>query len=413
LLRSDLGTEFDRLWLAHLVSAGGSQVTYLAVPLTAALVLGASPTEMGILGAVEQLPFVVVGLWAGVWADRLPRRALLIAADVGRALLVASVPVAAALGVLSIGWLYAAGFLTGALTVVAGVAGGALLPSLVRRGQLVRANARFAAADAAVGVVGPGLGGALVQALTGPVALLADAASYVVSAALLTTVGAGAPPAAGAEPRRNALAEALEGLRAVAADRLLRPLATLLALRMFFGAAMSAPYLLFATGELGVDPTAIGLVFSVGSAGLVLGAVVPGRLAGRIGVGPTLALGLLAFGVAGALVAGAPAAAWATVPVLVAGQVFVGLGAQLFHVSEASIRQASAPEDLRGRVGGATGLAVGLGTTTGLLAGGLAGELLGLRPALALVAAGQLVLGLLALRSPVGRSGITAEGEGR
>jgi len=107
LLRSGPGAAFDRLWLAHLVSAGGSQVTYLAVPLTAALVLGASPAQMGVLGAAEQLPFVVVSLWAGVWADRLPRRALLIA-DVGRALLVASVPAAAALGLLSIGWLYGA-----------------------------------------------------------------------------------------------------------------------------------------------------------------------------------------------------------------------------------------------------------------------------------------------------------------
>jgi MFS family permease len=184
----------------------------------------------------------------------------------------------------------------------------------------------------------------------------------------------------------------------------------LLALRMFFGAALSAPWLLFVTRGLGVEPGAVGLIFSVGSAGLVLGAVVPVRLAERIGVGRVLAAGLLSFGAAGILVAGAPAGVWATVPVLVAAQVFIGLGAQLFHVSEASIRQAATPERLRGRVGGATGVTVGLGTTTGLLVGGLAGEALGLRPTLALVAAGQCALALLSLRSPVGRLRSVAEG---
>jgi hypothetical protein len=231
--------EFRKLWAGRTISAFGSQITVLALPLTAVLTLGASAAQMGVLLAVQFAPVLVLGLVTGVWVDRLPRRPLLIAADLGQALLLGAVPLAAALGLMRIEYLYAVGFLKGGLEVLGQVAAGAYLPAVVGHAGLAEANGRLAMSRSVAGVVGPGLGGALVQLVTAPVALVADALSFVVSAAFLGWVRSAeaAPPAAG---RRGTWAEMGEGLRFVLGHPLLRAQAGAMGLLNFFAGAVTA-----------------------------------------------------------------------------------------------------------------------------------------------------------------------------
>ena len=210
--------DFLRLWSGQTISQFGSQVTQLALPLTAAITLQVSALEMGVLGAVEFAPFLLFGLVAGVWVDRQPRRRTLIAADLGRALLLGLIPLAALFGVLRIELLYAVGFLTGVLTVFFDVAYQSYLPILVERSQLVEGNARLEVSRSVAQVVGPGLGGTLVQLVSAPVAIAVDALSFLASAGFLAGIGRAEPP-----PRRGAGPGVWADIRARARGRARQP----------------------------------------------------------------------------------------------------------------------------------------------------------------------------------------------
>ncbi len=188
LPRASLGSEFRKLWAGQTVSLLGTEVTFLALPLTAILLLDATPAQMGVLGALTLTPHFLVSLFAGVWVDRARRRPFLIASDLGRALLLGSIPLAALLGALSIWHLYAVGFLVGVLNVFFGVAYQSYLPSLVGRDRLAEANGRLAMSAEATAAAGPGIGGVLVGLLTAPVAILLDALSYLGSALFVTRI---------------------------------------------------------------------------------------------------------------------------------------------------------------------------------------------------------------------------------
>lgn len=223
--------DFLRFWAAQTISLFGSEITYLALPLLAALTLGASPAEMGILTAAGTLPYLAFGLVAGVWVDRLRRRSLMVAADVGRGLLLLSVPLAAWLGLLRVELLYAVAFFAGTLSLLFAAADSAYLPSLVRRDQLVEANGKLALSTALTEGAGPGLASLLVQALTAPVAILLDALSFGMSAALLSriqTQESGSPRQT--EVRRGVWREVGTGLRFVMGEPLLRSTTALSAL---------------------------------------------------------------------------------------------------------------------------------------------------------------------------------------
>src|SRR5919201_4498688 len=212
--------DFNKLWAGFTIARAGSQITVLALPLTAVLLLGAGATETGLLVAAQFAPALVVGLFIGVWVDRLRRRPIMIAADVAAALVVGLVPLAAAFGVLTLAQLYAVAFLNGLCAIATELARSALIPSLVGRAQLVAANSRLQASNAVAQVAGPSLGGILVQALTAPVAMLVDAAAFLVSALLIwlirTREAVRAP-----EARVGVLREIADGLRWMRAHEVL------------------------------------------------------------------------------------------------------------------------------------------------------------------------------------------------
>lgn len=392
--------DFLYLWTGQSISLLGSQVTALALPLTAVLVLNATPLEMGILGAVQYAPFAIFSLVAGVWADRLPRRPILIASDIGRAMFLGLIPVAAVLGVLRLEHLYLVGFLTGVLTVFFNVAYTSLLPTLVRTEQLVEADAKLQVTASSASIVGPGLGGAIVQVLSAPIAVVLDVLSFLVSAASLGLIRA-PEKVSSANARRDLLREMREGLETVFRDRVLRALIATAVTGNFFVHVHLAGRVLYATDELGIEPALLGIVFSLGSIGGLPAALVAAHLARRFGIGPTVLGAQLLAGIGALLIPLASHTLVMAVTLLVAGMVVWGMSVMIYNINAVSLRQANTPDRLQGRVSGTiTTLAWGVGPF-GALTGGLLGEVVGLRASLFIAGFGVLFASLWLVLSPV------------
>jgi MFS family permease len=387
-----------RLWAAQTISVFGSGFTQLALPLIAATTLRATPAQMGILGAAEFAPFLLVGLFAGVWVDRVRRRPVLIAGDVGRAVLLLTIPAAAFAGALGMGQLYAVGFLVGVCTVFFDVAYQAYLPSLVGRGQLVEGNSKLEATRALAQIASPGIAGVVIEVLTAPLALVLDALSYVVSGALLARIRRPEDPPDPAS-RRAMLTEIREGLAVVVGHRLLRAIAATTATSNFFSSAVGALFILYATRVLGLSPAGLGLIFGVGNVGGLVGATLAARLARRFGVGPTIVGSAVLFGLYFLpLLLATPATA---TPLLMAGG-FVGSAATLiYNINQVSLRQAIVPHRLQGRMNATMRFLVWGTIPLGSLVGGALGEVLGLRAAVLVGVLGSLTAFLWVLRSPV------------
>ncbi|HEV8681326.1 MAG TPA: MFS transporter, partial [Actinomycetota bacterium] len=257
-------SNFFNLLAAQTVSQLGNQVSALALPLLAILVVRASPFQVAMVGAVQLLPFLLLSLPAGVWADRLPRRTILIVCDLGSALLVLSIPVAKAAGMLTLAHLYGVGFLKGVCAVFADVARQAYLPTLVERGRLLEGNARMEIGRSGAQVTGPGIAGGLVHALSAPAAVLADVVSFFGSAVFLYRIRAVEPPPR-VEVAPRLRSEIGEGLRYVFGQQLLRPiLMTAAASNLLLGMS-SAVHLLFLVRELHLSPGVLGVVLAAGN----------------------------------------------------------------------------------------------------------------------------------------------------
>jgi MFS family permease len=394
--------DFMKLWTAETISQLGSQVTLLALPLVAITVLDASAFQVGLLGTVEFAPFVLVGLPAGVWVDRLRRRPVLIAGDLGRAAALLSIPVAYQLDALTIGQLYAVGFVTGVLTVFFDVAYQSYLPALVEPDQLLEGNSKLEISRSGAQIAGPGLAGGLIDLVTAPVAVLADALSFALSAAFVGAIrrGEAAPQRAPAHERRGSMRrEMAEGLRYVLGHRLLRPIAACTATANLFNAVIFAVVILYMVRQLGLRPAAIGLVFAAGNVGFLAGAIVSGRLAARTGIGRAIVVGE-AVGALGAL-AIPLAPRQAAVPLLVAGMAVSTFGGTVYNVNQVSLRQAITPARLHGRMNATMRFMVWGTLPLGSLLGGALGTAIGLRPTLWVGAAGGLVAVLPVALSPV------------
>jgi predicted MFS family arabinose efflux permease len=389
--------DFLKLWGGGAVSALGSGVSGIALPLTAVLALGATPGQMGLMVAAERVPVLVFGLLAGVWLDRVRRRPVLIGTDVGRALVLGSVPVAALLGALRIEQLYAVAFAAAFLSILFDVAWSAYLPA-VGRPQLVEANSRFEVSRAASQVVGPGLGRWLVQILGAPVAVAADALSFVLSGLCVWLVRApepAPPPRPEGRPIRDEIGE---GLRAQLAHPLLRPLAAATALSLFGYGMLLSLYVLYMT-RLGLEPVAIGLVVAVGGPAGLLGAVPVRAVARRSALGRTLG-GVLGATAAAQLfiplAALAPPAA--VVPLLMGAGVVGGLVSPIDYVTELSLRQAVTPDRLLARVGATARVVISAAMLLGGLVGGVLGDATGVLAALVVAALAPVVLVLSPVR---------------
>lgn len=392
--------DFVRLWAAQTVSLFGSAVTAIALPLTAIVLLGASAAEMGILRAVEYLPFLLVGPFVGVWVDRRRRRPLLVAADLGRAALLASVPVAWWLGRLTVEQLYVVAFLVGGLTVVFDVSYQSFLPTLVGREQLAEGNGKLEVSESVAQMGGPGLGGVLLQVLTAPVALLVDALSFVLSALCLGAIRAREPAPRGREDRAGLWREIGEGWRLLRRRPELRAIARYAGSQQVGMNAMLAVYLLYLSRELRLGPAPIGLLVVAAGPGTLVGAVVAGPLGRRFGLGPTLVGSALLTGVGAGLIPLADGPRPVHLGLIAAGWFLLGLSA-VYDILALSLRQAVTPERLRGRVNASMSVVFWGAMPIGALLGGLLGQAIGLRLALAAAAFATLLASLWVVCSPL------------
>jgi MFS family permease len=390
-----------RLWAAETISQLGSQVTLLALPLAAILTLNASAFEVGALSSIEYAPFLLVGLPAGVWVDRLRRRPILIAGDLGRAVVLASIPIAYWLDALTMPHLYVAAFLTGICTVFFDVAYQSYLPSLVERRELTEGNSKLEISRSGAQLAGPGVAGVLVQILTAPVAIAADAASYVGSALFVMRIRRPEPEVAtpAAEERPGMRSQIMEGLRYVLGHPLLRPIAACTSLSNLFSAMAMAILILFAVRELGLAAGAIGVALAIGNVGFLVGAFAADRIARRVGIGRTIVGSAVLFGLGGfAYPFATPATALA---LLVAGGLLFGFGGVVYNVNQVSLRQAITPGRMQGRMNATMRFVVWGTLPIGALAGGALGGAIGLRPTLWVAAVGGLLAFVPPLLSPV------------
>ncbi len=396
-------TVFRRYWSASTVSMTGDQVTTVAVPLTAVLALHAGAGAMGLLTALQWLPSLLFGLHAGAFADRRGRRRqLMIACDLGRFALLATVPVCYALGVLTLWQLLGVVFAAGTLSILFSVADSALFVSIVRPAQYVDGQSLIYGSRAMSFLAGPSLGGLLTQVLSAPYAIVVDAVSFLGSAFFLRRIDPVEPPAdAGG-------GGVLAGLKFVARSPVVRASLIGVAVINFFNLMFAALLMLYAVRALHMSAGLIGVVLGLGATGGLLGAAVTKAVAARIGVGLAYVAGCFAFTVPYALVPLAPVPAghgttWAVIGMLFAAEFLGGFGVMLLDISIGSIFASVIPGAMRSRVNGAFS-AINYGTRPlGALLGGLLGTTIGLRPTLWVAVTGGVAGAALLIPSPLPR----------
>ena len=396
-----LSPDFRKLWGSLTITSFGTQITNLALPLTAALMLHASPMQMGILVALETLPFALFSLHAGVLLDRVRKLPVVISADLGRALALACIPIAAWFGWLSIEVLFGVGFLCGVQNVVGGAAYQVLLAQMAGRKRLVEANAKTALGETSAALIGPGLAGALIGLLTAPFAIALDALSFVVSALMLRRIK-GRSDVPQVEGATSVWREIGEGLKLVWENRTLWGLAWLAGLWQFLHHMQIAVLILFATRQLSLSAGAIGFAYACGGLGCVLASVFAERLSARIGVGPVIVAGLMVtaagwqtFGLLGG-------SGWVAMLALGAAMLVFDFGAILYAINYLALRQAITPDRLLGRMTATMRFLTVASAPLGSLVGGALATAIGLRGTLLVVGALGLALALAAvLWSPV------------
>jgi MFS family permease len=361
------------------------------------LALEATPAQMGYLVTVALLPNLLFSLHAGAWIDRAGRRRqVMIVADLGRATALASIPIAYAFGVLTFVQLYVVGFATGLLSVFFYVSYTTLFVVLVPRERYVEANSLLQGSRALSGVVGPSLGGALVQLLSAPVALAADALSFLGSALSLGLIRPQEPPT---EPAQSGHLSA--GMRYILHSRPIRASLAATATINFFNFVLFALFVLYANRYLGVGPGALGVVLGLGAAGAVVGALITGRVSRRIGIGPTYVVGCIVFPAPLVLVPLAGGPHWLVLVCLFLAEFGSGLGVMLLDISSLAIKSALVPDRLRARVTGAY-MVVNYGVRPlGALLGGVLASVIGVQTTLWIAVVGGMLGFLWLLPSPI------------
>jgi MFS family permease len=394
--------EFLKFWSGQSISLLGSQFTLFALPIAAAVTLRATPAQMGLLGAVEFAPGLILGLVAGVVLDRARRRPTMVAAQATSAAVLATIPAAAALHVLSMPQLYAVGFVAGVASTFYGVAQAAFLPTLVGRDRLIEANAHFQTSATAASLVGPGLAGVAVQLLTAPIAVGADAASFVVGAATAAWLRTTEPQLVDRSKHHHPLSEAIEGLALTWRHPLVRGIVATLAIANA-GAGMSrAVFVLLFVQRIGVSPAQLGLVFAASGLSSLVGAQVIWRLQRHADLGTVMIVATVLVGV-GALVwlSAAVAPRPLTLPLLVAGGAVGGFGLMSYNIPQQAIRQAVIPDQLLARTAASASMVVNAASIVASLAGGALGQLAGLRWTLGVATAITLLCWLPTAISPL------------
>ncbi len=389
---------YRRLFASILTSSFGNQVLMLALPLTAAVLLNASPTQMGLLTAIELSPFLIFSLPSGVWLDRVHKLPVYVAGESLVAAAAASIPLAWWLGWLSMGWLYAAGFVIGLVHTVAGTAAQIVLTQVVARERLVEAHAKNALATSGAEVTGPALAGALIKVFGAPLSLLVNAVLLLGSALILKGVAIDER----VDRRANAHfgRDLLVGLRFVAGTPLLMTLAVLMGVWQMCHYAALTVQILFATRTLGLSEHAVGLCYMGMGVGTITGSMLGRRVSHRIGPGPCLVVGYAICGLGWLLVAVAPANAWGVAAFALMLVLFT-TGAVFIFINFLALRQAVTPQRLLGRMTATMRWLTLLAAAPGALLGGWLGEHVGLRWGLGFAGLVSVLLVLVAWRLPM------------
>lgn len=358
---------------------------------------------MALLSAADLASGFVTSLVIGAWVDRLPRRPIMIGADLGRAALLMSIPVTATLHILRSEQLYLVDFLTGSLTLCFDVAYESFLPSLVSRDELTEGNSKLAASAAIAEAGAFSTGGWLVQVFTGPIAILLDAGSFFVSAVCIA--GIQTTDALPQREQRGASlwAEILDGLRVVLHEPVLRAIVLSTMIAEACMRITGTVYLLFTTTVLGFHPGLLGLIFAVGGVGSLLGAMASGPLVRRVGAGPMMIVALLFITLGKLFVPLASGATLAAALLLIGNQLISDSAFTVYDIEALTLRQAIAPEQLLGRVNASARFATLGAMLAGTLLGGLLGERVGLRATLDVGVAGTFLAFLCLLISSARR----------
>jgi len=393
---------FVRVWTAATVSIFGSLITRIALPLVAILTLGAGPIEVAVLRGMDLGALLIVGLVAGAWVDRLRRRPVLIGADLGRAVLLVSIPVAFALGALTFWHLLIVAGLASILTAFFDAADNAYLPSIVERDRLVEANSALAASGSVAEFVGFGISGVLVQLLTGPITILIDAFTYLVSAVLLASVRRPEAPPPAVEDREPVMDEIRHGLRVVRHDPVLRSFAAASMLLAALWGVFGATFFLFALETLGLSPALVGIVAGVGGASSFIGAVIAARSTRRFGIGQVAIAAMLLSALGNLFIPLAPAGLpLIAVACLVAQQLIADSAVTVYDVTEVSVRQALVADRELGRVAATFSVLAVAAQLVATVGAGLLAEVIGLRAVAFLAPIGGLLGAAVLWWSPV------------
>ncbi|MDX2297757.1 MULTISPECIES: MFS transporter [Streptomyces] len=390
---------FRRYWTGQTVSLVGDQISLMALPLAAVLVLGADAAQMGWLKTLELLPALLLNLPFGAWADRRAnRRRIMIATDLGRAALLVTLPVAYALDVLTLGQLYVVALGVGSLSVLFEVCNSTVFATLVPTERFVQANSLVNGSRSMAWLAGPSIGGVLVQVLTAPLALLADAVTYLVSAGYLAKIRPVEPA-----PAPVAKGHFTEGMRWVVREPSMRALFASAGTVQFFNYMFHTLFVLYATKDLGLSAGLLGLVLGTGAVGGLIGAAVSGAVVRRIGIGGSLVAGYIGFTLPLVLIPAADGPLPLVVGVLFAAEFLSCAGVMIVDVAAGSFQMALIPETMRARVMGAFRTLNHGFRPIGALVGGVLGTAIGVRPTLWVATVGAVFAVLWLLPSPLPR----------
>jgi MFS family permease len=394
-------SDFVKLWLGQTVSHFGSGITGIALPLTAVLILAATPMQMGILGALDGVSVLLIGLLAGIWVDRVRRRPLMIATDLSRAFILGTIPLAAILGVLGIWQLYIVAALAGMLTVIFTVASSAYLPSLISQESLVEGNSKLGMSDALAEIGGPAVAGPLVQLLSAPFAILFDALSFLFSACCLGLIHKPESHPTIREQRTSIWSDLLEGIGLVLKNPLLRSLAGSAGIFSLFGNFVGALYALYVIRQIGASPIFLGLLVATGGLSALLGAILAERVVQRFGLGKTVGIGLFMYGTTGLLIPLAGGSVTFALLLLFLSQLLGDASVSIYFIAEVSLRQSLVPSNLLGRTNAAMQFLSQGGAPLGALLAGILGGMIGLRLTIFIGVLGIMLAGTWLILSPV------------
>lgn len=394
--------DFLKLWTGQTISEIGTRISREGIPLTAVLILGASTAEMGVLQALSGLAALLTGAWAGLVADRLKRKPLMIAADVARALLLAIIPLAAFRGALTLEILFIIVGLVGVCTVFFDIAYQSYLPSLLPKEDLLEGNSKLQLTASTAEVIGPALTGLLVQTLTAPRAILLDAVSFLVSGASIAAIRRPEWKPEKAAHEGESWRDAFAGADYVFRHPMLRPLALRAVTAAFFWGFFAALYVLYAVRTLGITPLVLGIIVALGGVSSFIGALLVRRIVGRFPLGYTLIGATILSGLAAMLIPLGEGPFWGAV-CLGASQLFGDIAYPIYNVPELTFRQRVAPAYLLGRVNGCMQMLFKGVWPLGALVGGVLGEAVGVRATMLLCGAGVLSSSVWLIVSPVRR----------